>query len=135
MTQQDPTLINLTKDNRRSVLAQDGIVLVECWASSCGACAILDPILCRVAKKYQQHTFVRLDILAEDELTSELGIQHTPTLMLYRDGILLFKQAGNFDEARLEDILGQAETLDMDMVRADIASQQSEGEAPHEEAS
>jgi thioredoxin 1 len=126
MTQRNRALINLTNDNRRSVLAEDGIVVVECWASSCGACAILDPILCRVAEKHRQHTFVRLDILAEQEMTSELGIEHTPTLMLYRDGILLFKQAGNFDEARLEDILGQAEALDMDMVRADIQSQESE---------
>jgi thioredoxin 1 len=125
MTQLDPALIKLTKDNRRSILAQDGIVVVECWAASCGACAILDPILCKVADKHQEHTFVRLDILAEEEMTSELGIQHTPTLLLYRDGILLFKQAGNFDEARLEDILGQAESLDMDMVRADIQSQES----------
>ena len=125
MTQQDPTLINLTKDNRRSVLAQDGIVLVECWASSCGACAILDPIFSEVAERFPQHTFAKLDIMAEDELTAELGILHTPTLLLYRDGIPLFKQAGNFDQARLEDIIAQAEALDMDMVRADIERENS----------
>lgn len=124
-TDQTSTLVSLTQENCRSVLARQTIVLVECWASHCGACAILDPIYSGIAEDYPQHTFAKLDIMAEDELTSELGIVHTPTLLLYRDGILLFKQAGNVDEDRLRDIIAQAEALDMDMVRADIEKENS----------
>lgn len=118
-------IVELTSHNYRSVLSQNGIVLVECWASSCGACAKLGPIFAKVAEKHPQHTFGKLDTLAEDDLTSRLNIVHVPTLLLYRDGILLFEQAGNFDEARLEDIISQAESLDMDMVRADIERERS----------
>ena len=63
-------------------------------------------------------------------MTSTLEIVHVPTLMLYRDGILLFKQPGNFDEARLEDVIAQAEALDMDMVRADIERERAEPSKP-----
>ena len=97
-------IVNLSQDNYRSILGQDGIVLVDCWASSCGACKVLGPIYAKVAESYPQHTFAKLDTLAEDELVSTLGIAHVPTLLLYQDGILLFNQAGNFDEPRLEDI-------------------------------
>jgi thioredoxin 1 len=125
MPDQNELLIDLTLDNCRSILSQEGIVLVECWASSCGACAVLNPIYAKVAGRHPNHTFARLNVLAEDELTSTLEVVNTPTLLLYRDGILLFKQAGNFDDARLEDIVAQAEALDMDMVRADIERENS----------
>ena len=118
-------IVNLSQDNYRSILGQDGIVLVDCWASSCGACKVLGPIYAKVAERYPQHTFAKLDTLAEDELVSTLGIAHVPTLLLYQDGILLFNQAGNFDEPRLEDIIAQAEALDMDMVRAEIERERS----------
>jgi len=123
-------IVKLSQDNYRAILGQDGIVLVDCWASSCGACKILGPIYAKVAERYPQHTFAKLDTLAEDELVSTLGIAHVPTLLLYQDGILLFNQAGNFDEARLEDIIAQAEALDMDMVRTEIDRERSEAPRP-----
>ena len=118
--------LELTEHNCRSILERKGVVLVDCWASSCGACKIMGPIFAEAAKRYPGHTFAKLDTLAEDELTSALDVVHVPTLMLYRDGILLLKQAGNFDEARLDDIIAQVEALDMDVVRADIDSERSE---------
>ena len=123
-------IVKLSQDNYRAILGQDGIVLVDCWASSCGACKVLGPIYAKVAERYPQHTFAKLDTLAEDELVSTLGIAHVPTLLLYQDGILLFNQAGNFDEPRLEDIIAQAEALDMDMVRAEIERERSEALRP-----
>ena len=123
-------IVKLNQDNYRSILGQDGIVLVDCWASSCGAWKILGPIYAKVAERYPQHTFAKLDTLAEDELVSTLGIAHVPTLLLYQDGILLFNQAGNFDEPRLEDIIAQAEALDMDMVRTEIERERSEAPRP-----
>ena len=133
MNQSNAMLVELSQDNYRSILGQDGIVLVNCWASSCGACKVLGPIYAKVAERYPQHTFAKLDTLAEDELVSTLGIAHVPTLLLYQDGILLFNQAGNFDEPRLEDIIAQAEALDMDAVRDEIESERSGAGRPEAE--
>jgi thioredoxin 1 len=126
MNQSNTTVAELTHENHRSILGRQGIVLVECWASHCGACKMLAPVYSKVSERYPQHTFAKLDTMAEKKLSSILEIVHVPTLLLYRDGNLLFKQAGNFDEARLDDVISQAEALDMDAVRADIASESSE---------
>jgi thioredoxin 1 len=85
-----------------------------------------------VAELHLQHTFARIDTLSEEALTGSLEVFHTPTLILYRDGILLFKQAGNLTEERLEDIIDQAENLNMDAVRADIeAARAATTESPN----
>jgi thioredoxin 1 len=73
-----------------------------------------------VAARHPQHKFTKLDTISESDLAASLGVVHVPTLMLYREGVLLFNQSGNFDEERLEDIVSQAEALDMEAVRADI---------------
>ena len=97
-----------------------GLVLVECWAPTCGACKVFGPVFERVAERNPDHLFLRLDITAEEGVTERLGIENTPTLMVYREGILLFREAGNYDEVQLADIVSQAATIDMDLVRADI---------------
>jgi thioredoxin 1 len=97
------------------------LVLVECWAPTCGACKVFDPVFEKVAREHPEHLFLRVDITAEEDAAESLGVEHTPTLMVYREGILLFRQAGNYEEADLADIVGQAATIDMEMVRADIA--------------
>ena len=103
-------------------VAGDGLVLVECWAPTCGACKVFDPVFERVAEKHPEHAFFRLDITADEDSSKSLGVEHTPTLMVYREGILLFQQAGNYEETQLADIVRQAATIDMEMVRADIAA-------------
>jgi len=125
-------LVELTQENCRVTLIRDDIVLADCWASSCGACKVLGPIYAKVAEMHPQHTFAKLDTLVEDDLTSALDIVNVPTLLLYRDGILLFKQEGNFDEARLEDIIAQAEAIDMDAVRAEMEREGTEVPQPRE---
>jgi thioredoxin 1 len=125
----DPKLTVLTKENCRAVLSEDGIVFVQCWSPACGACVAEGSVYAAVAGKHPQHTFAKLDTQAERELSSQLEIVHVPTLLLYRDGILLFKQAGNFDEARLEDIIAQVEGLNMDDVRAEMERERSNAKA------
>jgi thioredoxin 1 len=116
----------------RARVAGDGLVLVECWAPTCGACKEFDPVFERVAEAHPEHVFLRLDITADEGASESLGIEHTPTLMVYREGILLFREAGNYEEAQLADIVRQAATIDMEMVRADIAAAAGDGEEERE---
>ena len=114
------TLIN-PEDLKKEVTGND-LVLVECWAPTCGSCKVFDPIFERVAEQHPEHLFLKLDITADEDSSKSLGVEHTPTLMVYREGILLFHQAGNYEETQLADIVRQAATIDMEMVRADIAA-------------
>ena len=113
----------LTEENFEKVTSKKGILMIDCWAEWCGACQSFNPIFESVAKKYSKHTFAKLDTVKEKQLVSKLGIEHIPTLMLYRDGILIFQQPGYYEEEKLEDIIQQAENLDMDEVRAHIAEE------------
>ena len=115
-------MIELSRANFKQIVDQEGIVLVECWAPGCGVCLQLDPIFATVAEAHQQHTFARMNVLSDEKLGEVFEIEHTPCLMLYRDGLLLLKKPGNFSESALEDIVRQAESLDMELVRADIES-------------
>jgi len=113
----------LNSGNFDSIISRDGIVMVDCWASWCKACKPFTPVFERIAGRYAKHTFGKLDTQEEQELVSKLGVKHIPTLLLYRDGILLFQQPGYFEEDELDDIISQAEALDMDIVKAEIAAE------------
>jgi thioredoxin 1 len=118
--------IELNSDNADEVTARDGIVLVDCWASWCRNCDGFAEAYRRAAERHPDHVFATLDTQEQKELRDSLGIRHIPSLLVYRDGVLLFKQAGSFDEATLDDIVAQARSLDMDLVRAELASTASE---------
>ena len=100
-----------------------GILLVDCQAAWCGSCGGFADVFRRVATKHSQHRFAQIDTDAEKELREALGIKHVPSLLLYRDGVLLFKQAGKFDEETLDHIIAQAESVDMGQVRAQLAAE------------
>jgi thioredoxin 1 len=122
-------ITQLTDSNFMKVLRQPGIVMVDCWADWCGTCKQFEKVYRRVAEKRSQHTFTKLDTETNKDLRSALGISHIPSLLLYLDGILLLKQPGNFDEKTLNGIIDQAEALDMEIVRAEMAKKASETEA------
>ena len=119
-------IIDLNEDNFESVATGGGLVLVDCWASWCGACKDFAPVFERVAERHPEHTFCKYDTQENKEFTSALGIDNIPTLLLFRDGLLLFKQPGYYEEDKLDDIIGQAESLDMDEVRAAMAAEKKE---------
>ena len=116
-------ILNLNKDNFDSVTSGNGIVMVDCWAEWCSACKSFDPIYKNIADKFSTHKFAKIDATEEKDLISSLGIENIPALLLYRDGFLLFKQSGYYEEEKLEDILRQAESIDMEEVRAHIAAE------------
>ena len=115
-------MIELTKDNFKGVVDREAIVLVSCWAPGCGVCEQFDPVFARVAQKNSGHTFARMNLLTDEKLGEFFEIDHTPCVLLYRDGLLLLKKPGNFSEDALQDMVDQAESLDMEMVRADLES-------------
>ncbi|UCH85343.1 MAG: thioredoxin family protein [Candidatus Latescibacterota bacterium] len=112
--------IKLTQENLDATMARSGVVMVNSWAPWCGGCKTFGPVFERVAARHLRHTFVTLDTSVEKDLATDLNIAHVPSLLVFRDGILLYQQPGNFGESDLEEILSRAESLEMDQVRIDI---------------
>ena len=119
--------IDLTRENFAETIDKDGIVLIDWWASWCGPCLSFAPIYEEASERHTDVTFTKIDTEAEVDLSTQADIQSIPTLMVFRDGILLFSQAGALPEAALEDVISQAKALDMDDIRRQIA----EHEATH----
>lgn len=107
-------------------VSSDGIVFVDFWADWCGPCKSFAPIFEAAADKHDDISFAKVDTEAEQELAGALAIRSIPTLMIFRDGIQLFSQAGALPAPALEDIIGQVRALDMDEVRAEVAAQQQD---------
>ncbi len=103
-----------------STVSADGVVLVQCWAPWCRACAGQDSAFAKVAARHPEHVFGKLNTEDAEAIVTRLGIEHIPALLVYREGLLLFMQLGQFEEDQLESIVGQAESLDMDLVRSEM---------------
>jgi thioredoxin 1 len=119
--------VEVTSGNFKQVVERDGIVLLDWWASWCGPCRAFAPTYEKVAAKHPDITFGKVDTEANPDLAGTFEIRSIPTLMILRDKVLLFSQPGALPEAALEDLIRQVRALDMDKVRADIASQEAGG--------
>ena len=119
--------VALTKDNFEETVTGNGIVLVDWWADWCGPCKSFAPTFESSSEKHDDVVFGKIDTEDQPELSAEAGIQSIPTLMAFRDGILLYSQPGALPPAALEEIIGKVKELDMDAVRAEIEKEEAEG--------
>ncbi|MBK5248579.1 MAG: thioredoxin [Actinomycetales bacterium] len=118
--------IDITAGTFEDTITTNDIVLVDFWASWCGPCRQFGPVFEKASAEHTDITFAKVDTEAEQDLAARAGITSIPTLMVFRDRILVFAQPGALPAASLERLLEDVKRLDMDEVRATVEEQAAE---------
>ena len=118
--------VDITKDAFEDTITNNDIVMIDFWAPWCGPCKSFAPIYEAVSEKHDGIVFAKVNTEDEQELAASFQIRSIPTLMIMREKIVIFSQAGMLPENALQEIIGKTKELDMDVVRSDIEKQQAE---------
>jgi len=115
--------VTLTKESFEQTITGEGIVLVDWWAAWCGPCRAFAPVFDKASAEHSDIVFAKIDTEAEPELSMAARITSIPTLMVFRDGILVYSEPGALPPAALSQLIGAVRDLDMDEVRTKVAAQ------------
>jgi thioredoxin 1 len=121
------TSLAITKDTYQDVINNNPFVIIDFWAPWCGPCKSFGPVFEAISDKYPDIVFAKVNTEEEQELAGMFQIRSIPTLMMFREQIIIFSQPGALPGNALEQIITKANELDMEQVRQDIAAQQTEG--------
>ena len=117
--------VELTKENFEQVVTANPMVVVDFWAPWCGPCKGFAPVFEGASEQHQDVVFAKVNTDVEQEIAGAFGIRSIPTLMVFREKVLLFQQAGALPASALEQVLEQAKALDMAQVHKEIAERES----------
>lgn len=120
--------IEVTAENFNDIISNNECVIVDFWAPWCGPCKGFAPVYEELSEKYPDIVFAKINTEEEQQLAGEFQIRSIPTLMIFREQIILFSQPGALQGSQLEQVIEQAQGLDMEEVKKDIEQQQADEE-------
>lgn len=123
-------VVELTKDNFEQVVTSNGTVIIDYWAPWCGPCRGFAPVFEKVAEKNPDIVFAKVNTDEEQELAAHFQIRSIPTLMVFRDQIIVFSQPGALPQGAFEQVVEKAKGLDMNEVRKQIEARESAAPPP-----
>jgi thioredoxin 1 len=118
--------INVGEKEFEKLITESPIVFVDFWAEWCGPCKMFGPVFEAASEKHPDVVFAKVDTEAEQSLAGAAGITSIPTLMAFRDGILLFRQPGALPAPSLEELIGAIKAADMDEIKKEVAAQEAQ---------
>lgn len=120
--------VNVVKEEFNDLIENNNFILIDFWAPWCGPCKSFGPVYEKLSEKYTDIVFAKVNTEEQQELAASFNIRSIPTLMIMRDQIILYSEAGALPEAGLEQLIQQAQKLDMDQVRKEVAAQQQQAQ-------
>ncbi len=118
--------INVGETEFEKIITESPIVFVDFWAEWCGPCKMFGPVFEAASEKHPDVVFAKVDTEAEQSLAGAAGITSIPTLMAFRDGILLFRQPGALPAPSLEELIGAIKAADMEEIKKEVAAQEAQ---------